>query len=95
MGYQDYIKAELLSLVPVLYLIGTWLKKSKFPDRFIPVFLGCISVILSALWVVATSDITNVKEVTFAIFTAFTQGILAAGTSVYANQLYVQSQKES
>ena len=31
MDCQNYIKAELLILVPVLYLIGAGLKKSAFP----------------------------------------------------------------
>ncbi len=94
MNYQDFIKAELLSLIPVLYFIGVGLKKSKVPDKFIPIFLGTTSVLLSAVWIVSTTDISGFKEILFAFFTAVTQGILAAGASVYVNQLYVQSKKE-
>ena len=36
MNYQDYIKTELLILVPVLYLVGIGLKKSKVADKWIP-----------------------------------------------------------
>ena len=56
--------------------------------------LGVSAVVLSAIWVVATADISGVQEVASAIFTAVTQGILVAGASVYANQLYIQAKKE-
>ena len=95
MDYQKYIKTELLVLVPVLYIIGLALKRSKLADKWIPVTLGITSVVLSALWVVSTSHIANYQEVAAALFTAVTQGILAAGSSVYANQLYVQAQKDA
>ena len=49
MNYQDYIKTELLVLVPVLYFVGIGLKKSKLPDKWIPLVLGISSVILSAI----------------------------------------------
>ena len=93
MDYQEYIKSELLVLVPVLYIIGMGLKKSKLKDKWIPMVLGIISVTLSAIWVAATSQITNMQEVATALFTAVTQGILAAGASVYASQLHIQAHK--
>lgn len=94
MHYQEYIKSELLILIPVLYLIGMGLKKSNLANRFIPIILGGISVVLSVIWVVATGDISTPQEGAAAVFTAVTQGVLAAGASVYANQLYIQSNKE-
>ena len=94
MNYQDYIKTELLILVPVLYLVGIGLKKSKIPDKWIPILLGVFAVVLSSVWVSATVDITGIQEIASAIFTAITQGVLIAGASVYANQLYIQSKKE-
>lgn len=94
MNYQDYIKTELLVLIPVLYFIGIGLKKSELPDKWIPITLGIFSVAISAVWVIATEEISSFQETASAIFTALTQGILAAGASVYANQLYVQSKKK-
>ena len=94
MNYQDYIKTELLILVPVLYLLGVGLKKSKIPDKWIPITLGLSAVVFSAIWVVATTDMSGLQEVASALFTAITQGILIAGASVYANQLYIQTKKE-
>ncbi len=94
MNYKDYIKTELLILIPVLYIIGIGLKKSKVPDKRIPVIIGIIGIVLSAVWVTATSDIFGIKDADYAVFTSVTQGILAAGASVYANQLIVQTKKE-
>ena len=94
MDYLEYIKAELLILVPVLYLIGLGLKKSKLPDKWIPLTLGITGIVLSAVWVVATSPIATMQDAAVALFTTLTQGILAAGASVYASQLYIQAHKE-
>ncbi len=94
MNYTDYIKTELLVLIPVLYLLGMGLKKSKVPDKHIPIIIGILSIILCAVWVAATTCITNFKEILEAFFVSLTQGILTAGASVYFNQLYVQSKKE-
>ncbi len=94
MEFEQYIRTELLVLVPVMYIIGTWLKKSKAADKYIPLILGTVSVILSALWVFATEELKGGREILTAFFTAVTQGILAAGASVYASQLYIQSKKD-
>lgn len=94
MNYQDYIRTELLSLVPVLYVIGIGLKKSRLPDKWIPVALGVLAVLLSALFVAATVKISNLQEAASAMFTSVTQGVLVAGASVYVNQLYIQVKKK-
>lgn len=93
MNYQDYIKTELLILVPVLYFLGVGLKKSKLPDKWIPFILGVSAVVMAAIWVVATTDISGLQEAASAIFTAVTQGVLVAAASVYVNQLYTQAKK--
>lgn len=94
MNFEEFIKPELLILIPVLYVIGIGLKKSKLSDTLIPLVLGGIAVILSAAWVIATSDISTLKDMAYALFISVTQGILSAGASVYVNQLYVQSKKK-
>ena len=77
-----------------MYLIGIGLKKSKMPDKWIPMVLGAISVTLSALWLFSSEKISGVKELAYVFFMAVTQGILIAGASVYANQLYIQARKD-
>lgn len=94
MNFEEFIKPELLILIPVLYVVGIGLKKSKLSDTLIPLVLGGIAIILSAAWVIATSDISTLKDVAYALFISVTQGILSAGASVYVNQLYVQSKKK-
>ena len=94
MELKEFIKPELLILIPVLYVVGIGLKKSKLSDTLIPLILGGIAIVLSATWVIATSDISTLKDVAYALFISVTQGILSAGASVYVNQLYVQSKKK-
>jgi len=94
MNLEEFIKPELLILIPVLYVVGIGLKKSKLSDRLIPLILGGISIVLSAAWVIATSEISALKDVAYALFISVTQGILSAGASVYFNQLYVQSKNK-
>lgn len=94
MTFEEFIKPELLILIPVLYVVGIGLKKSKLSDTLIPLSLGGISIILSSAWVISTSEISTLKDVASAVFISVTQGILSAGASVYINQIYVQSKKE-
>ena len=93
MYFEEFIKPELLILIPVLYAVGMALKKSKVSDTLIPLLLGGIAIILSGAWVIATSSIFTFKDVAYALFISVTQGVLCAGASVYFNQLYVQSKK--
>ena len=93
MEIMDFIRPELLCLIPVMYIIGIGLKKSKISDNFIPLILGGISILICALWVCATSDIRDIRDMALAMFTSITQGVLTAGAGVYINQLYKQSKK--
>lgn len=91
---KEFIKPELIILIPVLYIIGMGFKKtSLIQDKVIPVALGLISIVLTALYILATTDMSGLKVVFMAAFTALTQGVLIAGASVYANQIYKQLQK--
>ena len=94
MEYKDFIEAELLILIPVIYIMGIVLKKSKMPDKLIPLTLGAASIFMCSVWIIATNDISGLKQAAYALFTAITQGILVAGAGVYTNQLYVQAKKE-
>lgn len=99
LNYEKYINPDnpaerRITTFRVAYIFGMGLKRSKVTNRHIPLILGTASVILSALWVFATENPGNGKEILAAFFTAVTQGILAAGASVYASQLYIQSKKD-
>ena len=92
---QNYIKPELLVLIFVLYFIGIGIKNTeKIKNKYIPIILGCIGIIISAIYVVATSDFNGYKTVFMGVFTAIVQGVLVAGASVYINELIKQNKKE-
>lgn len=91
---KDMIKPELLTLVPVLYLLGRGLKKSVFvKDNYIPLVLGGTGVVLSCLYLVGMAPIAGWRDALLLLFSGITQGILTAGASVYVNQLLKQTQK--
>lgn len=92
---QNYIKPELIVVAIVLYFIGIGIKKTeKINDKYIPVVLGIIGIIISAIYVIATSTFNGYQTILMAIFTSTVQGILVAGLSVYSNQLIKQAQKD-
>lgn len=89
MEYTQYVKPELLILVPVLWLVGAAIKATpKIQNWLIPYILGIISIFLSALYVFSMECICMLS-----VFTAVTQGILVVGASVYGNQLIKQAIK--
>jgi len=89
---KDFIKPELVILIPVIYILGTALKKAPLiNDNFIPLILGIVSIILCGIWSFSTTSCYSFQSILTGIFTAVTQGILTAGASVYINQLLKQS----
>lgn len=90
----DYVKPELVVVAIALYFMGLALKKSSIADKYIPLILGGIGILLCGIWVFATSDITGYQSVLLALFTSVVQGILVAGLSNYVNQIIKQVGKE-
>lgn len=89
MSFTDYIKPELLILIPVLYFLGEIIKTTeKIENRYIPALLGAVGIALSLLYVLGTEPFSATG-----IFTAITQGILVAGAAVYTNELVDQLMK--
>ena len=92
---MNYVKPELVVVAIVLYFAGTWLKQSKtVPDKYIPIILGAIGIIICGIYVIATCNLSGVQNIAMAIFTAIVQGILVAGLSTYVNQIIKQAGKE-
>ena len=90
MEAMNYVKPELIVVAFVLYFFGVALRQSQaVKNKYIPLILGGISMVLCAVWVMATSEI----EGAMAVFTAVTQGILVAGLSNYVNQIIKQIHK--
>ena len=91
---MNYVQPELIVVALVLYFIGMGLKKAEaVPDKYIPLILGGIGVVLCAIWVLATCPLDSGQNIAMAIFTAIIQGILVAGLSTYVNQIVKQSRK--
>ena len=91
---KNFIRPELLVLVPVLYFIGCGLKRTEsIADKKIPMLLGLAGVSLAAVWVAATTAFSGYRDALMAVFAAVTQGVLCAGASVYVNQLIKQGGK--
>ena len=78
----NYVMDNALILIPVIYVLGMMLKGTeKVPDKYIPIILLPIGIILAMLIVGFTVN-------------GFIQGILVTGVAVYANQLFKQALKE-
>ena len=51
---MNYVKPELLVLAVVLYFVGVGMKKTEaIADKYIPVSLGGLGILLCGIWVVA------------------------------------------
>ena len=91
----NYVKPELIVVAVALYFIGMWLKQAAFiKNKYIPLVLGSVGVLLCAIWVLATCTLSTGQDVALAIFTAIVQGVLVAGLSTYVNQFIKQLGKD-
>jgi hypothetical protein len=95
MDIANYIRPELLILIPVLYLLGYFIKKSNVKDERIPLILVISGVFLAILWIMSQDSLVTSQAWGSAIFAGITQGILVAGGAVLGNQLIVQGMKET
>lgn len=72
MNIQDYIKPELLILIPTCWGIGLMIKSTPLNNQWIPLVLALFSVSMSCLWVFAAVT----QSVAMGVFMGVTQGIL-------------------
>ena len=87
----NYVKPELIVVAIALYFVGMALKQAQaVKDKYIPLILGGIGIVLCAVWVIASCPISTGQEIAMAVFTAIVQGILVAGLSTYVNQIVKQ-----
>ena len=93
MNFEQFIRPELLVLVPVLFIVGAFIKKALggIDNRYIPLMLGFIGIALAVIWVLATMPTKTKEEILLAVFTGVVQGILCAGASVYGHQIIAQA----
>lgn len=77
----NYINEGLVVMIPVLYILGIFLKKSRVRDELIPWFLLVISIVLCGI--IARNVIQGII-----------QGVLVTGVCVLGSQLYIQTFKK-
>ena len=81
MEFSSYITESRTILIPVLYIIGYFIKNTNLiKNKYIPLILLVISVIMSIL--MGGTLIYNII-----------QGVLVAGATVMTDQLIKQSRK--
>lgn len=95
MDLANLIEPELFILVPVLYILGIMIKKSSFNDKWIPIILGVMGIILSNVYLFSANVPQSFAEVLNIVYAGITQGILCASGSVYANNIIKQFRKEN
>lgn len=75
---EAFISENALILIPITYILGMFIKTVEFiPDKFIPLLLLFIAIILSYCINGFTVN-------------SFLQGVLCAGVSVFFNQTIKQ-----
>lgn len=84
---NQYTRAELLIITPVLYVIARVISTSEMDNNFIPWILMGISIVLAGLYTFATVSITGFPQVLMALFTTLVQGILLSGTAIFGGIL--------
>lgn len=93
MDMMELIRPEMLTLIPVLYLMGMALKRAEvFANKYIPLGLGLLGALLGAAWLLVFRDAEY--DAMQSLLMGAVQGILCAGCSVYANQIYKQLGKK-
>lgn len=81
MDFLSYIVNEALILVPVLNVLGIFVKNTdKISDKYIPLILLGVSIILSIALIGLSVQ-------------AVIQGILVAGAAVLTNELIKQNKR--
>ncbi len=94
MELTNYIEPELYVLVPVLYALGSILKKSTaINDKWIPIILGVMGMALSTVYKFGIYAPSNSETILSVLFAGITQGILCAAASVYTNNILKQLKK--
>ena len=78
---MKYVSDGLVVMIPVLYILGVLLKKSRIKDEIIPWFLLLVASILCSI---IGKDIVQ----------GIIQGVLVTGVCVLGSQLYIQTVKK-
>lgn len=94
MGFNDFIKPELLLLIPILIGFGSQLKAApKIPDWCIPLILDMMGILFASIYVAATYATGD--NLWMAVFTGATQGLLCSLAAIGVNQTVKQTSQKA
>lgn len=86
----EYISDGYVILVPVLYILGNFIKRSeKINNRYIPLILMGLGIVLGIVFALSRD-----KTILCAIINGTVQGILTAGVAVLSDQIVKQMSKK-
>ena len=84
---NQYVKSELLILIPVLYILAKVLSNANVCKKNLALILLAISIFLSAIYTFATSTIPDWQGILLATFTSIVQGTLVGGSAIVGNSM--------
>ena len=87
----NFISPGLIILVAVVYCLGIFLKSSQVKDKYIPISLLAVSILLTIAYTACVAGLGINPTV---VVNGFIQGILIASVAVYGNQLLKQVGKD-
>lgn len=90
MELNEYISPSLAALVPILYICGIAIKKSRIADYKIPFILGGIGIVLANIWLFAAEMPSGRQEIIVKLLSGTMQGIICAACSVYTKNIVKQ-----
>ena len=92
---SQYLKPELLILIPVLYILSNLIKQfSCFCKAAANLTVCLIGIALACLYVLSAGQIHGLLEWMDTIFSMVTQGILAYGVSTGLQYVVERQQKK-
>lgn len=90
MSFNDFIKPELLLLIPILMGVGSQIKAApKIPDWVIPMVIDILGILFASIYVAATYATGD--NIWMAMFTGATQGLLCSLAAIGVNQTVKQT----
>ena len=91
MNNTNYIKPELLILIPVLNMIGALIKTSQIKNKHIPFLITFIAIAFCMMYSWIEQEENSIPQF---LFDNVVQGILISSMSVYNHQLFKQTRKK-
>ena len=90
-NFMEYIPSYMYILVVALYVLGTILKVSSIPDKYIVYVLLIFGITIAVLLNIINSQYKTELE---AVINGLLQGVICWGVATGTNQLYRQYNKE-